>query len=204
VPYLCLIFISFDFFFNSRIKRQATSPPTSIVMQLEVRDEPRPSTTVPTGIGAQILSNIISTIINRYQAGELQVAWRSLYITNDTCPSNLSTKEPFDDFEVALSVIYRLVLVTPPSECRQESPCTIQPVLVAYDIQGNVIQKLGSNDYPWQVTASCVNQSNIILSGGIANYTNGQTQFSLLSIPYIGSCEVQFTLNLPNGVDRYR
>jgi hypothetical protein len=170
---------------------------------MELRDEPRPTTTAATGIGAQILANIASTIINRYQAGELQVVWANLQITNNTFPSNLSTKEPFDDFQVELSVIYRLVLVTPLSDCREQSPCTIQPVLVAYDIQGNVIQKLGSNDRPWQVKASIVGQPNLILSGGIANYTNGQTQYSLLSLPDNETYEVQFTIIQPDGVNGY-
>ena len=185
----------------SRIRRQ--SPTSLIRLQMELRDEPRPSTTAATGIRAEILANIASSIINRYQAGELQVGWRNLYLTNGSSPSNLSTQEPYDDFQVDLSVINQLVLVIPPSDCRQQSPCTIQPVLVAYDAQGNVIQKLGSNDRPWQVQGSIVNQSNIVLAGGIANYSNGQTQYTLFSLPDNGTWQVQFTILLPDGVNRY-
>lgn len=172
-------------------------------MKIELRDEPRPSTTAATGIRAEILGNIASSIINRYQAGELQVFWMSLNITNGAFPTNLTSQEPYDDFQVDLSVVYELVLVTPPSECRQQSPCTIQPILIAYDIQGNVIQKLGSNDQPWQVQASLVIQPNFVLQGGIANYTNGQTQYSLLTLPDNGTHQVQFTVIQPNGVNRY-
>lgn len=168
---------------------------------MELRDEPRPSTTAATGIRAEILANIASTIINRYQAGELQIGWRNLFITNGSSPSNLSAQEPYDDFQVDLSVINRLVLVIPPSDCRYYSPCTTQPVLVAYDAQGNVVQKLGSNDRPWQVKASLVLQPNVVLAGGIANYTNGQTQYSLLSLPDNGPHQVQFTIILPDGVN---
>ncbi|CAF4302405.1 unnamed protein product [Rotaria socialis] len=167
---------------NIRIRRQ-TSSVVSVKLQMELRDEPRPSTTAATGIRAEILANIASAIINRYQAGELQVLWGILNITNGIITSNLTVQEPFQDFQVNLSVIAQLVLVTPPSDCRQQSPCTIQPVLIAYDVQGNVIQKLGSNDQPWQVQATLVYQPNVVLSGGIANYTNGQTQFTQLSLP---------------------
>ena len=170
---------------------------------MELRDEPRPSTTVATGIGAQILSNIASAIINRYQAGELQVAWINLNFTGGISPTNMTTKEPFEDVEVGLSVIHQLVLVTPPSSCRQHSPCTIQPVLIAYDKQGNVIQKLGSNDRPWQVKASLVSRPNFVLQGSIADYITGQTQYSLLSLPDNGTHQVEFTVIPPIGVNRY-
>ena len=170
-------------------------------LQIEMRDEPRPSTTVATGIGAEILSNIAAIIINRYQAGELQMAWINVNISHGFYPTNLTTKEPFDDFENSLSVIQRLVLVIPPSDCRQQSPCTIQPILIAYDAQNNTIQKLGSNDQPWQIKASVVNQSNVLLGGSIANYTGGQSQYSLLSVPDNGTYQIQFTIIQPYGVN---
>ncbi|CAF4744424.1 unnamed protein product, partial [Rotaria socialis] len=185
---------------NIRIRRQ-TPPVVSVQLQMELRDEPRPSTTAATGIRAEILANIASAIINRYQAGELQVLWGILNITNGIITSNLTVQEPFQDFQVNLSVIAQLVLVTPPSDCRQQSPCTIQPVLIAYDVQGNVIQKLGSNGQPWQVQATLVHQPNVVLSGGIANYTNGQTQFTQLSLPDNGTQPVQFTMMVPYGVN---
>ncbi|CAF1252929.1 unnamed protein product [Rotaria magnacalcarata] len=187
---------------NTRIRRQ-TSPVMSVQLQMELRDEPRTSTTAATGIRAEILANIAASIINRYQAGELQVLWGILNITDGIIPSNLTAQEPFQDFQVNLSVIAQLVLVTPPSDCRQQSPCTIQPVLIAYDVQGNIIQKLGSNDQPWQVQASLVYQPNVVLSGGIANYTNGQTQFTQLSLPDNGTQPVQFTMMLPYGVNGF-
>lgn len=170
---------------------------------MELRDEPRSSTTAATGIRAEILANIASSIINRYQAGELSDQWGNMTLTNNYAPTNLSVKEPYDDIEVELSIVYRLTLITPPDDCRQQSPCTTQPLLIAYDRQGNVIQKLGSNDRPWQVLASIVNQPNIILAGGTANYTNGQTQYNLLALPDNGTYEVQFTVIQPDGVNGY-
>ena len=78
--------------FHSRIKRQSSSGSGSVRLQLEMRDEPRPSTTVATGIGAEILSNIAAIIINRYQAGELQVAWINLNISHGLYPTNLTNQ----------------------------------------------------------------------------------------------------------------
>ncbi|CAF3294066.1 unnamed protein product [Rotaria sp. Silwood2] len=186
---------------TTRIRRQASSSFSSVRLEVEMRDEPRASTTAATGIRGEILSNIASAIINRYQMGELQIAWFNLNLTNSMSPSSLRSQEPFDDFESELSVISRLVLVTPPSDCRQQSPCTIQPVLIAYDAQGNVIQKLGSNDRPWQVQASLVSRPTLRLMGDIANYTNGQTQFTLLALPDNGTEQVQFALLIPDGVN---
>ncbi|CAF4773440.1 unnamed protein product [Rotaria sp. Silwood1] len=188
-------------YFDSRIRRQASSVLLPIKLQIELRDEPRTSSIASTGIRAEILSNIASTIINRYQAGELQVAWRNLNVTNGSFPSVLSTQEPFDNSSVELSIINRLLLVLPPRDCRQQSPCTFQPVLVAYDVAGNVIQKLGSNERPWQVKATVVGRPNLILPGGTANYSDGQTQYILFGLPDIGTQQVQFTLIQPDGVN---
>ncbi|CAF3398838.1 unnamed protein product, partial [Rotaria sp. Silwood2] len=135
---------------ETRNRRQVSSVLLPVKLQIELRDEPRSTSTAVSGVRAEILSNIASTIINRYQTGELQVAWRNLNITNGTVPSLLVAQEPFDNIADNLSIINRLLLVRPPSDCRQQSPCTFQPILIAYDIQGNVIQKLGSNEQPWQ------------------------------------------------------
>ncbi|CAF1351069.1 unnamed protein product [Rotaria sordida] len=184
-----------------RIRRQTSSVLLPIKLQIELRDEPRTSSIASTGIRAEILSNIASTIINRYQAGELQVAWRNLNVTNGSFPSDLSAQEPFDNSSVELSIINQLLLVSPPRDCRQQSPCTFQPVLVAYDVAGNVIQKLGSNERPWQVKATVVGRPNLNLPGGIANYSDGQTQYILFTLPDIGTQQVQFTLIQPDGVN---
>ncbi|CAF1327808.1 unnamed protein product [Rotaria sordida] len=188
-------------YFDRRIRRQTSSVLLPIKLQIELRDEPRTSSIASTGIRAEILSNIASTIINRYQAGELQVAWRNLNVTNGSFPSNLSAQEPFDNSSVELSIINQLLLISPPRDCRQQSPCTFQPVLVAYDVAGNVIQKLGSNERPWQVKATVVGRPNLNLPGGIANYSDGQTQYILFTLPDIGTQQVQFTLIQPDGVN---
>lgn len=93
--------------------------------------------------------------------------------------------------------------MTVPSGCREQSPCDIQPKLVAYDEYRHVIDKLGSNDQPWQIIASIVEDSNIILIGAIANYSNEQTQYSSFGLSDIGNCQVQFTFIQPNNVTRY-
>ncbi|CAF4346418.1 unnamed protein product [Rotaria magnacalcarata] len=186
---------------QTRIRRQTSRALPSIQLQIELRDEPRTSSTATTGIRAEILSNVASTIINRYQSGELQEAWKNLNITNGTAPSVLNTQEPFDNSSVELNTINKLLLITPPNDCRQQSPCTIQPVLVAYNVEGNVIQKLGSKDRPWQVKASVIGRPNLILPGGIANYSGGQTQYTLFGLPDIGTQQVQFNLIPPDGVN---
>ncbi|CAF3036602.1 unnamed protein product, partial [Rotaria sp. Silwood2] len=180
-----------------RLRRQVSS----IRLNIELRDEPRTSSTSSGGVLGELLSNIASSIINRYQTGQLQTAWKALNLTGDIIPLSLNAQEPFDNTLSPLGIINRTVLLMPPANCREQSPCTIQPVIVAYDSAGNVIQKLGTNDQPWQVQGTVIGQSTQILYGGIANYSNGQAQFNSFSLPSIGSYQIQFTFLLPNGVN---
>jgi hypothetical protein len=118
-------------------------------------------------------------------------------------PTSFHVQEPGSQIAVPLVAISRLVLVTPPSDCRVQSACTIQPVLLAYDVLGNVILKLGSNDYPWQVIATVIGApSGVGCIGNIANYTNGSTQFTSFGITTIGTYQIQFTLLTPYGLSR--
>lgn len=172
-------------------------------MNVEIRDEPRNSLTSASSIQSDVLSNIASRIINNYQSGDLDVAWRNLNITGDVIPINMSVQEPNTQSWVVLSIINRTRLVVPPTQCRQQSPCTIQPVLVAYDANGTVIQQLGSQDRPWQVKATVLNPPNTTIIGDIANYTDGQTQFILFGLPNTQSYQIQFTFLQPDGVTRY-
>ena len=193
----------FLFFCHSRLRRQVSSVLLPVKLQVELRDEPRPSSTATTGIGAEILSNIASMIINRFQWGELATAWRSMNMTPGFPLSNMSVQEPFEEKLTDLSVINRTELIVSPASCREQSPCSTQPLLIAYDSEGHAIQKLGSGDRPWQVKASVVGRPNLILPGGIANYSNGQTQFTLFGLPSIGSYQIQFTFIQPDGISRY-
>lgn len=198
-------FVSFPFAFfcNSRLRRQVSSLWVPVKLQVELRDEPRASSTATTGIGAEILSNIASMIINRFQWGELSTAWRNMNMTPGFPLSNMSVQEPFEEKLTDLNVINRTELIVSPDYCREQSPCSTQPLLVAYDSEGQVIQKLGSGDRPWQVKASVVGRPNLVLPGGIANYSNGQTQFTLFGLPSIGSYQIQFTFIQPDGISRY-
>lgn len=165
-----------------------------------MRDEPRNSSVTNTGVRGEILANIASTIINSYQAGELQVKWQEMNITNGIVPNEMSVQEPFDYSTVELVVIDRIELVIPPDQCREQSPCGVQPVLVAYDSNNTVIQKLGSNDRPWQVRATIINQTNVRIGGAIANYSDGQTQYTLFSLSQLGAYQIRFNIISPDGV----
>ena len=175
---------------------------STISLQVEIREDP------PTGLSsnnnASVLhmSNINAGIINRYQSGELQAAWASHPLCNGTSPTSLGVQEPGNQSTVFLSVISRVALSTPPSSCRLQSACDVQPVLVAYDSSGNVIDKLGSNDQPWQIVASIVGQSSINVIGAIANYSNGQSQYTTFGLTAMGSYQVQFTFITPYNVSR--
>lgn len=184
--------------YSSRRRRQLA--PLSIT--IEMRDEPRSSSSSTGSVQGEILANIAASIINRYQTNELQNSWVALNISGNTAPISSFVQEPLDQSWSNLSIINRTELRVAPDGCRQQSPCTIQPVLVAYDAQGNVIDKLGSIEKPWQVSATLVNRPNLVLPGSIANYSNGQAQFSTFAVPDLGSYEIQFTFLRPDGVSR--
>jgi hypothetical protein len=148
------------------------------------------------------MQDIVSTIINLYQSGELQTIWSDSPLTGYTGISSFHVQEPLNQTTVSLSVIAGIELVVPPSLCRAQSPCSIQPVLVAYDSNGDIIQKLGSDTQPWLMVASVVGQPTVNLLGAIANYSCGQTQYTTFGLPNTGSYQIQFTFIQPNGVNR--
>lgn len=173
------------------------------MLTVEIRDDPilnlpSDSNTIPT----EQISNICSAIINRYQSGELQQTWSEHPSTGNTTLIDLNIQEPYNQTSVSLSIIDHIELVTYPSACREQSPCGIQPKLIAYDQYGHIIDKLGSNDQPWQVIATIVGDSNITLVNPIANYSNGQTQYTLFGLSDIGNCQVRFSFIQPNNVTR--
>jgi len=184
----------------SRIRRQLSS----IILSVEIRDDPQvnlPTSTTTTPI--ESINDICSAIINRYQSGELQQTWTSHPSTGNTSLIDLNIREPFNQTSVSLSVIHRIELIRSPSSCREQSPCVIQPKLVAYDRNGAVIDKLGSYNQPWQVQASVVGNPNIVLINSIANYSNGQTQYTAFGLPDLGTYQIQFAFIQPNNVTRY-
>ncbi|CAF1656840.1 unnamed protein product, partial [Adineta ricciae] len=183
---------------ESRTGRSSNNEESSVLL-IEIRDEPRFSLQSTGSLSSEVLSIIAAKIINTYQSGELTQNWKNYNITGDIVPTSLNVQEPLNDSNINLRIINRTKLWTVPDQCRQQSPCTIQPIIIAYDSDGNVIEKLGSNDHPWQVKATIVNQPNVTLPGAIANYTNGQTQYTLFGLPNIGTFEVQFAFIKPDG-----
>ena len=188
-------------FFYSRIRRQLSLQSTT-TLRIEIRNDPPANLTVDNTASSEEISNINSAIINQFQTGELQAKWANHSATNGSSPTNLDVQEPGNQTSVSLSIISRLELVTPPSSCRLQSACDIQPVLVAYDNNNNIIDKLGSNDQPWQVVASVVGQPSVNVIGAIANYSNGQSQYSTFGVTATGSYKIQFTFITPYNVSR--
>ncbi len=139
--------------------------------------------------------------MNKYHAGELQAAWA--LAAGGVAPLSLTVQEPENQTAISLSVISRIALIVPPSSCRFQCACDVQPVLVAFDASGNVISTLGSNDQPWQILASIVGSSaGAGVIGSIANYTNGEAQFKVFGITATGTYQIQFAFITPYGVSK--
>ena len=183
---------------SSRIRRQSTT----YQLRVEIRSDPPRNLSTANDTAIRDVYNMNAAIINSYQSGELLARWAALAASGGVVPFSLNVQEPLNQTSVPLSIISRVALVTSPSSCREQSACNVQPVLVAYDVSGNVIQKLGSNDQPWQVVASVVGQPSIILLGATANYSDGRTQYSTFGVPVQGSYQIAFRFVAPNGVSR--
>ncbi|CAF3592631.1 unnamed protein product [Rotaria sordida] len=183
---------------DTRIRRQTLI--STVMLRVEIRDEPPQNINNDTNTSSIFISDCNSDVINRYHSGELQVAWANDPVLSVTTVISLGVQEPGNQTTVSLSVVSRLALVTPPSSCRLQSVCDVQPVLVAYDSSGNIIEKLGSNDQPWQVVGTIVGSPGVDAIGAIANYSNGQTQFTSFGITAIGSYQIQFAFITPSGV----
>lgn len=183
----------------SRIRRQLSS----VILSVEIRDDPMMNLSTITIDQTQPINDICAAIINRYQSGELQQTWTSHPSTGNTSLIDFSIREPLNQTSVSLSIIHRIKLVTSPSSCREQSPCLVQPKLVAYDENGAIIDKLGSYNQPWQVQASVVGNPNVTLINPITNYSNGQTQYTAFGLPDLGNYQIQFAFIQPNNITRY-
>ena len=169
---------------------------------VEIRDEPQRALIKRVDIRDRIMFNIGSYMIDRFQTKELMNDWVRLNITNGKAPGAAVVQQPLDEELMNLRVFDHFELVTPPSECREQTPCAIQPVLVAYDPDGNLIENLGSKDRPWQVEAIILNQSNPVLPAIVTAYFGNQTQFTNFYFPNIGSFQVEFRLLKPEDSSR--
>ena len=193
-----LLILLICFSLSSRIRRQLAT----YQLRVEIRTDPPRNLSATNATAVQDIYNMNAIIINSYQSGELIAQWGMLNDSGGIVPFSLNVQEPLNETSVPLSIISRVVLLTSPSSCREQSVCDVQPVLVAYDASGNVIHKLGSNDQPWQVVASVVGPSNISLVGAIANYSDGRTQYSTFGVTAQGSYQIAFRFIAPNGVSR--
>lgn len=90
-----------------------------------MRDEPRASSVSSGGVLGEVLSYLASSIINRYQTGQLLIAWKNVNVSGDILPTSLEVQEPFDTVSTPLGIINQTVLLGPPESCREQSPCTI-------------------------------------------------------------------------------
>lgn len=185
----------------SRVRRQLVNVAT-IYLRVELRNDPPASLSVGNPVSSEEIANLTSTLINGFQSNETQQVWINHPATGGSFPVTFSIQEPKSHDTISLSVISRLVLVNPQGSCRLHTPCDTQPKLVAYDASGNVIDKLGSKEQPWQVIASVVGQSGVNLIGPIANYTGGQTQYTNFGISATGSYRIEYRFLTPNGVSK--
>lgn len=150
-----------------------------------------------------MLSSVVSRFIDRGQSGQLHEDLKVLNISSGLPPTQLQIQDVFNYGFTFVPVFQYLSITASPDQCREYSPCTIQPRLVAFDVDGDVIEFLGSKESPWQIQASVVDRPDIVVSGAIANYSNNQTQFTDFSLPLIGTYRIRFNLLLPDNVNRY-
>lgn len=183
ISFNCILEIS------RRIRRQTSLTYLTVVIR---EDPPATLSSWSTSLSSISINSITSTAITNIQCGGTQEAWTASTATGGTAPTTIEVQEPGNQTSVSLSTVATVRLITVPSNCNQGSPCGVQPVLVAYDGNGNVIQSLGSNNQPWQVQITIIGQPSVRVMGGIANYANGQTQFTRFGVSATGSYSFEF------------
>lgn len=193
--------INYDNISCSRIRRQVSNALTYV--RVELSEDPSPSLSNPTPTVQQATLNLTAIVINGINSGEIASRFQSSTATGGVAPVTYSIQEPGNLTTTNLSIIYRVELVQQPVGCREQSTCDTQPKLIAYDRNGNVINQLGPNGQPWQIEASIVGQTGVSVIGGIANYTNGQSQYTNFGVSTVGSYLFSFRFITPFGVTRY-
>ncbi|CAF3397266.1 unnamed protein product, partial [Rotaria socialis] len=190
---------------RTRIQRRSASSSRSLLatyyLEVQIREEP-PSTLSGNNLALSVATyNLNAEIINRYQSGNLTEQWQNDPVLNATSIIEFGVQEPQNQTTAYLSMINQLVIERQPGICRERSPCETQPVLIARDSAGHIITKLGSNDQPWQITATIIGSPGVGVVGGIANYSSGQSQFTTFGINATGTYQVQFSIITPRGID---
>ncbi|XP_061168814.1 fibrocystin-L-like [Saccostrea echinata] len=186
---------------SSRGRRKRS---TDVVTGVEIEISNPPSQEVNSTADAGDLSsgelqNITTTIVNEVQLG---TTLRSLVnITgasisepppDPTDPNWQKMAEETNEERYQELVQPNLMrLYTPVIPIHEGAPFSSQPKLQVYDANGNVVNKLGTNVNPWEITATLRNGTGDpaaqLLGERTAKYNNGWANFTDLAISHMGS-----------------
>ncbi|XP_052700396.1 uncharacterized protein LOC128177638 [Crassostrea angulata] len=174
------------------------------------------NTTASAGdLSTEELQNITKTIVNDVQAGSIL-----LNLLNSTGVAIAEPRQDPEDpnWQVVLSdTNIALQTLAQPSEMRlsntivplhEGAPFSTQPKLQIYDSSGNVIDKLGTNTNPWQITASIVSgtghAAGQLTGTTTVPYQYGLANFTDLAISHFGDdYGLNFTVTYPVGVNLF-
>ncbi|RNA29232.1 fibrocystin-L-like [Brachionus plicatilis] len=148
------------------------------------------------------LNQLYANITNWYTTGQLQqMASDRLNVTL----SSLQVEKPLSDSANEIKKLDKIRIIQDADNCREQSPCLTQPILVVLDESNKTVTGLGSSTNPWKIRAKIVSSTNlnmeIILESEASLGDDGFVQFSELGLSQVAnSFRLEFELVAPEAV----
>ncbi|XP_045210443.2 fibrocystin-L-like isoform X2 [Mercenaria mercenaria] len=193
---------------SSTSRRRKRSSETGIVVELEIADEPTSdiNATAPDSIDYTSLTEIAANIVNECQVGNIS---ESFNVTG-FCES---VSLPSLDSEIA-SVEYsaptpdHLFIFEEPVSMYEGILLQTQPKLRVADIMNNWVTELGTDEFPWQLTASLragTGHPDAVLNGTLlVTCSNGWFNFTDLAISHMGTGYIiDFNISYPTQANTF-
>ncbi len=193
---------------SGKKKRQSSGDDDeTIYVELTIMNDPVTSltnTNASNAINSQMTA-ISNTITNQYVSGQLQQKALTLNITLTAMsvipPITTPSSSGNSSQPIVLATVAKLVVIQNADQCKSLLPCVIQPVIAAYDSNGNLMDTLQN----WIVLATVssstdanariIYQTNATVVNGYANFTN--LGISSVTDQFV----INYKFDVPTGVD---
>ncbi|CAF0756351.1 unnamed protein product [Brachionus calyciflorus] len=187
---------------ESRRKRQASSVR---YFELVIFDNPSNQSSFSSDdeLSAKSLMELSANVSNLFTTGQLQEM--AANILNISLAA-LTVEKPLSNSTSEIRKLDKIQIIREASNCREQSPCQIQPIVLLLDDKNQPVIGLESSSNPWIIKATLVFKTNqnseIIFESEVALQNDGFVQFKNLGISDItSSFIIKYELIPPTGID---
>ncbi|CAF0814130.1 unnamed protein product, partial [Brachionus calyciflorus] len=151
----------------------------------------------------QQLNSLTASIINRFSTGELEQAAKDLL--NVTLTNLLVQKPNSNGTDSEIKKINNIVVVREADQCKEMTPCFIQPILKVLDENNQTLLNMDNEQFPWVVEAELYNcdspTARIVLQTEAKLQDDGFVRFENLSISQITTrFQIRYRFKTPTGL----